>query len=146
MSINLRITGIAEAALIVRGFPKDIQRHAILRLSQVAYENAYSGAAKHSKTGVLLQSLFNRATANGRIIGHDTERAPQALFVNAGTKPHDIRPRNKKALRWVSGSKFAFAKFVRHPGYRGDPYIIRAADAAIRQFSAIIDAAAKDSK
>ena len=38
--------------------------------------------------------------------------APYALFVHDGTKPHQILPRAKKALRWTSGGKFVFASVL----------------------------------
>jgi hypothetical protein len=34
---------------------------------------------------------------------------------------------------------------VNHPGYRGDAYLARAADDAVRQFAAIVDRALKES-
>jgi hypothetical protein len=64
--------------------------------------------------------------------------------VHWGTRPHKIRPKTKKALRWAQGGAFQFAREVNHPGYRGDPWMIRAADDAIRQFAAVIDTAFKD--
>ena len=40
-----------------------------------------------------------------------------ALPVHEGTKPHDIRPKNAKALRWFGADgKPIFAKVVHHPG------------------------------
>lgn len=145
MSITITLPGLSNAVGTIKNVPKEFQRRVILNLSQEAYESAYKGASRHSKTGVLLQSLFNRAIPNGRIVGHDLKEAPQALWVNLGTKPHEIRPKNKKALRWVAGSRFAFAKVVKHPGYQGDAYIIRAATDALRQFDAIVTRALKDS-
>ncbi len=40
------------------------------------------------------------------------------LYLEEGTKPHIIRPKDKKSLRWKvgSGDRFAFAKEVHHPG------------------------------
>lgn len=45
-------------------------------------------------------------------------RSPYALFVHDGTKPHIIKPRNKKILAWTTlGSpKASFARQVHHPG------------------------------
>lgn len=146
MTIKLTLQGLSEAVGTIKQIPPELERRVILDLSQVAYESAYAGAASHSKTGVLLQSLFNRAVPNGRAVGHDIDRAPQALWVNLGTRPHDIRPRNKKSLRWASGGQFIFAKLVKHPGYAGDAYVIRSATDALRQFSAIVDAAMKEAK
>lgn len=41
------------------------------------------------------------------------------LYLEEGTKAHDIKPKNKKALQWKigPGDKFAYAKKVRHPGF-----------------------------
>ncbi|NPV70292.1 MAG: HK97 gp10 family phage protein [Firmicutes bacterium] len=49
-----------------------------------------------------------------------------ALAVNQGSKPHEIRPRNAKSLRFVVGNQVIFAKRVRHPGTEANPYIDRA--------------------
>lgn len=84
-------------------------------------------AAKHHKTGALVRSVYKARTPGGWLIGHDLQHAPHARFVIEGTRPHLITPKNKKALRWSVGGKFAFAKEVKHPGYRGDNYLQRAA-------------------
>ncbi len=60
------------------------------------------------------------------------------MFVHWGTKPHEIRPRRRKVLRWPAGDEFVFARKVRHPGYEGDAYLVRAADDAVRAFDAIV--------
>lgn len=145
MPIRITLNGLSEARGTLPEIPKAIERAVILRMSQIAYDSAQQGAIRHSKTGALVQSLFNRpAGDHGREVGHDLQRAPQALWVNAGTKPHLIRPRNKKALRWASGNGFRFAKVVHHPGYAGDGYIINAATEALRQFTAIVDTATQE--
>jgi hypothetical protein len=56
--------------------------------------------------------------------------APYARFVHDGTKPHLIPKQpmphpvtGKKALRWVGKAGLpAFARQVKHPGYKGDPW------------------------
>lgn len=41
-------------------------------------------------------------------------------FVDQGTKPHIIRPKNAKMLHWVDkGGEDHFAKEVNHPGFEG---------------------------
>ncbi len=84
-------------------------------------------AAKHHKTGALVRSVYKARTPDGWFIGHDLQHAPHARFVIEGTRPHLITPKNKKTLRWPVGGKFAFAKEVEHPGYKGDNYLRRAA-------------------
>lgn len=146
MTIKLTLQGLSEAVGTIKKIPPELEHGVILDLSQVAYESSYAAAVLHSKTNASVQSLFNRAVPNGRAVGHDLDRAPQAEYVNLGTKPHDIRPKNKKALRWVSGNAYVFARLVRHPGYRGDAYIIRSATDALRQFDAIVTRRMKDAK
>ena len=46
-----------------------------------------------------------------------------ALFVEYGTQPHIIRPKNGKALHWKNGSKDIFATEVHHPGTTAQPFI-----------------------
>lgn len=91
-------------------------------------------ASAHHRTGALVQSVFKARDGDGWIIGHDERRAPYARFVVKGTRAHVIRPKNKQALRWAGAGVFHFAKQVKHPGYKGDDYISRAAALAPRQF------------
>jgi hypothetical protein len=111
---------------------------AAARLAQAVFDDVQGGADAHTKTGALFQSVRIKKSAVGYLIDHDERRAPYAEFVMRGAKPHAIRPKTKKALRWVGGNQFVFARFVRHPGYQGDPYMKRAAEAAPRHFERIL--------
>jgi len=53
----------------------------------------------------------------------DGNVVPYAVFIHEGIKPHDIFPKRRKALRWVDGNKFLFAKRVRFPGWAADPFL-----------------------
>lgn len=143
-NFTVRVEGVAALRVTLPQIPKEIERLTILRMAQIAFDSTQKGAGRHNKTGALFQSVYNRAIPGGREVGHDPKRAPHALFVNFGTKPHIIRPKNKKALRWVVGNRFVFAKEVHHPGYRGDAYILDAAADAMAQFKQIVDKATKD--
>jgi hypothetical protein len=44
-------------------------------------------------------------------------------FLEFGTEPHEIKPKNKKALRWVDGGKEHFAKKVNHPGFEARRFV-----------------------
>ena len=145
MAIQIRVNGIDAAKGQLRSLPEAIEASVIRQMAQIAYDSAERGADAHTKTGAMRQSLFARAIPKGREVGHDLQRAPHALFVQFGTRPHVIEPSKKKALRWPSGGAFAFAKRVNHPGYRGDAYLARAADDAVRQFAAIVDRALQES-
>ena len=145
MAVFVQLQGLSEVTGTLRGLPAALEHKTILRMSQVAFDRAQEGAGRHNRTGALFQSLYNRSIPKGREVGHDPDRAPHAVFVQLGTRPHEIRPSKKKALRWVSGSNFMFAGKVNHPGYRGDAYLIDAATLAVRQFAQIVDDAFKES-
>ena len=69
--------------------------------------------------------------------------ANYAAYTEYGTRPHEIVPRAKKALRFApkgmgrltgsprKGGPVVFAKRVRHPGTRGMHWAQRGAEAAI---------------
>lgn len=47
---------------------------------------------------------------------------PYARFVADGTRPHTIRPRTARALRFQVGGKTVFAMRVNHPGTQPNPW------------------------
>lgn len=49
---------------------------------------------------------------------------PYAVFVHDGTKPHEIRPKKKKALKTPYGPR----KKVNHPGTKANPYLQKSVD------------------
>lgn len=51
---------------------------------------------------------------------------PATRFVLDGTRPHIIRPRRKRALRFEVGGREVFAAYVRHPGTRANNILARA--------------------
>jgi hypothetical protein len=82
------------------------------------------------RTGNLRNSLHITVEANRVIIGPDIQQAPYAGYVETGTGPHDIRPRKPGGtLVFTVGGQKVFAKRVRHPGTRAQPYVIPAFEA-----------------
>lgn len=63
-----------------------------------------------------------------RVKGEVVNRAKYAAAVHDGAKPHIIRARRKKALRFEVGGKVVFARAVRHPGTKGRPWLREAAE------------------
>lgn len=151
MAIQIQINGVDALKGKILDLPKKLEASVLAQMSQIAYNKMQEGAGRHSKEGKLFASIYNRSIPHGREVGHDplgtrikgTDLSYDRLVI-FGTKPHRIYPKNKKALRWSGGGAFHFAKFVNHPGYRGDNYMQVAADAAIVQFSAIVTAAMKE--
>lgn len=58
-------------------------------------------------------------TVHGAVL----DTADYALYVHEGTRPHLIRPRRAKALRFEIGGRTVFARLVRHPGTRARPFL-----------------------
>lgn len=126
-------------ASLLRMVP-DLSRDVTEATAQAILEDARRAADRHTRTGALVRSLKLRRKGNNNLeVYHDLQAAPHALFVHWGTKPHLIRPKKKKMLRFVptGGNSFVFARIVHHPGYKGDPYLIRARTAVAQRFARI---------
>jgi hypothetical protein len=48
-----------------------------------------------------------------------------AQIVSSGSRPHIIRPRFAKVLRFVIAGRVIYTRRVNHPGTRPDPYLTR---------------------
>jgi hypothetical protein len=51
---------------------------------------------------------------------------PATSFVIHGTNPHEIRPRNKKVLKFEVRGKTVFARVVHHPGTKPNNFLLKA--------------------
>jgi hypothetical protein len=94
------------------------------------------------KTGNLARTIHLGAVTPTR--AETIASADYAAYVEQGTRPHEIRPRNRKALRWAadgasarlsgtprSGGRVRFAKRVMHPGTRAQPFMVPGAQKAV---------------
>lgn len=63
-----------------------------------------------------------------------------APHVEEGTRPHVIRPRKKRALRFPAGGREVFARQVQHPGTKGVHMLKRGAAAAAPRVRRIFSA------
>jgi len=62
----------------------------------------------------------------GLVTGYwDEGLAPHGIFVLAGTNPHVIRPRHKKALAWEGMSTEYPVGAVKHPGTKPNDFLGR---------------------
>jgi hypothetical protein len=81
-----------------------------------------SGRSFTGRSGQLAQSIGWRPGGNGSAEVY--ANAAYAGFVEHGTQPHVIRPRNRQALRFPvgGGAGFGFARVINHPGSRPHPF------------------------
>ena len=54
-------------------------------------------------------------------------------WVEFGTPPHVIRPKNRQALRFKYNNEIVFAKVVHHPGTRPNPFVRTAINTKLRK-------------
>ncbi len=130
-----------QARLTAIGETKDIARQ--LGLGTVRY--AKQDVAR--KTGTTGRSIrLTRVTDDSATVSV----GGAGVYLELGTRPHIIRPRNRKALRWpaqgvattlggrvrsgaarkLGNAAYAFAKVVHHPGTKKQPFLIPAAKKA----------------
>lgn len=136
MTIRARYTGHQPNAVAIARIFRDPSGRAGADLD--ARSRRVLAAARRGvgvQSGTLLASLrrergVNTAGAYVDVVGGvrgltDYHRAH--LF---GTPPRIIRPRRRKALRFITGGRVVFATRVRHPGTTANPYLQRALRAA----------------
>lgn len=161
--ITVSIEGIdGVQQTLARLVPKS--ERAVLELAERIHELAVAGAEKHRKSGALVDAFGHgpQKIPGGWSIGADRQRAPHAVFVHWGTKPHPIFPSGaslvaqkrlsgkfkvekgqRQVLRWQVGGRNIFARFVNHPGYKGDPFLVNAANQAMREFPRMVEQSMK---
>lgn len=141
LRLDIRLVADKRQLDALRGIAGAIPR-ALAATAEDVEALVMDGAGRHAKpggSGRLFASVIRQRDGDGWFIGHDKQIAPYAYYVHWGTRPHVIRPKNKKALRWPAGGKFRFAKKVHHPGYKGDPWLVRAAAQAGPIFAQQVD-------
>jgi hypothetical protein len=75
-------------------------------------------------TGRLRSSIGGRITTRlDAVHGEVSTNVKYALLVHNGTKPHEIRPKAAKALRFKVGSRIVYARRVHHPGTKARPFL-----------------------
>ena len=82
-------------------------------------------------TGRLKNSIKVSSTEEGLLIW----MVSYGKFIEFGTPPHLITPKDKQALKFKGGKKgeFVFSKKVKHPGSRPNPFIRNTIQNKLRQ-------------
>ncbi|WP_218025960.1 hypothetical protein [Nocardia miyunensis] len=79
------------------------------------------------RSGHLRSTIGDRTTVAGPLVVTEVfATARYARFVHDPTRPHEIRPRSARMLRFEVGGRVVFARRVWHPGYKGNPFLTSA--------------------
>ena len=90
------------------------------------------------KEGTLQKSISSHIEPVGQfgVAGIVSTALNYALPVELGSKPHDITPKNGKALAFMMRGVPVFAKKVHHPGSKGAFMFTKALQANVKQIEA----------
>lgn len=85
---------------------------------------ARSNASWTDRTGNTRRAIHGGADKTSKgVVSYLAHGSIVGLYMEKGTAPHVIRPKNKKALRFTVGGKTIFAKHVNHPGIAARPVV-----------------------
>ena len=140
MKLDVTLTGSEQVRRTLLQIGRQAGQQVLAQTAEDVEQYVGEQAGKHSRPaseggGALNRSTYMRRVGDAWEIGNDLQVAPHALFVHWGTKPHKIRAKGRAAggknlLRFVIGSRFISKHEVNHPGYKGDPWLVRAAQQA----------------
>jgi len=88
------------------------------------------------RSGKLAQSVGSTVEGDRALVGVGVDYAP---FLEWGTRPHEIRPRRARALRFYAGGRLVFARRVLHPGIRPRLFVLSAAEALREELSGLVE-------
>lgn len=99
-----------------------------------------------NRTGATRESITGKATntgrgAKGEITIAEGPAGDNAVRLATGTRPHEIRARNARALRFEVGGQTVLRTAVQHPGTKPDGYLERAAAHAEGKIHGLVSAA-----
>lgn len=91
------------------------------------------------RTGKTQDSTTHRVVrlSSGRVVRIENN-TKTAVFLEFGTRPHKIRARKAKALRFMSGGRAVFRKSVNHPGTKPYKTFYRATFTAYRTVAPVL--------
>jgi hypothetical protein len=110
-------------------------------IGEAAATKARSSSAFEDQSGITRSNIEGGATGDfraGTLVIFVRCTAPWALYLDAGTRPHTITPRNAPRLSWEGNNGRIYARKVNHPGTQPTRFISgsidmeRAADRLLR--------------
>lgn len=125
------VKGLADLDRFLQELAPKIERN-VLRGGVRAAARLVQARARaniHLVSGATAKSVVVGARARGgEVVGYVAVKSHKARWLEYGTRPHKIRPKNGKALR-IGGS---FVEEVDHPGAKPHPFLRPALDANVQ--------------
>lgn len=92
--------------------------------AELVYEYAVENAPM--KTGKLKNSIKKKVVLGSHPHASVWTSDKKAQWMEFGTRPHTITPKNGKFLRFQAGGRTVFARVVHHPGTKATHFMKRA--------------------
>jgi hypothetical protein len=105
----------------------------------VTTRSAGATSLYHDRTGLLRHSTVAKLD-RAKLRGSVSNAVKYARYVEEGTRPHVIRPRRAKMLRFTVGGRVVFSHGVHHPGTSPRPFMRVAGEAGEAALSVALDA------
>lgn len=151
--MQIEVKGLDQVAAKFDKLPVAIQDKLKLAMARSLKAIADKARRSHrfkSRTSTLERAIEVEVNNTEGVVRLDP-KLEYVPYVHQGTRPHSISPREKRALRWGGVGNWHYAKRVSHPGYKGDPFLYRAARlerSTVREFfrAAVAEALRSDTK
>lgn len=115
------LTELMERATAAGANIVPLRKAALTKSAALIQQTARHNLDRHHRTGTLQRSILFTVTDPIATV-EVNER--YGLYIEQGTPPHIIEPKNKKALFWKGAAHPV--RRVNHPGTRADPFFERA--------------------
>jgi hypothetical protein len=102
----------------------DARSRAMARAVEAGAEEARTRHRFQSRSGATVAGIrgFVTLVSQAETVGVLESASEVSVFLNDGTGPHEILPRDAKALRFATGGRVVFAARAHHPGTQADPF------------------------
>lgn len=120
----MSVTVSIDANLIERALrrPGGVGERLLLRRAERVAQRA-----RELAPGTMKDHITTHVEGSGRgLAAYVVSEHPATQYVIYGTRPHIIRPRRARALRFEVGGRVVYAAYVRHPGTRPNDFLGRA--------------------
>ena len=138
MQIDIKQSFVKRIFDILDVIDEDMQKDAINLITTKTYERLRHLAKPHFREHSQLEKNIRHKISpfagvvwvddENMLVNWNSKKINYVEFVLNGTKPHIIKPKNKKFLRFYykNLNHFIYSKGVMHPGYKGDDFVKRA--------------------
>ena len=120
--IEIDLSAIESLGAVLEDYGEDLGKE--LKTAMVDTVTTMEKYAKHRcpvDTGKLRASIAGEIKGfEEGSVGTNTE---YAMAVEYGSRPHDIKPNEKKALAFEKGGENIVVKRVKHPGTKAQPFL-----------------------